>query len=112
MSDEKGQHDPQTAGADPAPQVNSLYTVPGYSALHPEIINQSTKEEDVILNWGGMKIVKLSPTTVTAIEAESMILLLRTQLRFPFQKSSCITTMAQLTGTSRITGVYSTPKFS
>ncbi|KAI9653050.1 MAG: hypothetical protein M1831_006257 [Alyxoria varia] len=62
------------------PQLNLLYEAPGFTNPKPENVRQSFNGEDPIFNWGGVKIMRISPKNVvkfgphvTVVEAKSML---------------------------------------
>ncbi|XHG03759.1 hypothetical protein AWENTII_007049 [Aspergillus wentii] len=61
-------------------QVNVHCLVPGFTIPFPDSVNKKVNASNTILNWGGVKIAKISPTVVvkfgshvTLSEAKSMI---------------------------------------
>lgn len=77
MSSTEGGTDRKVASG---PQMHTLYSVPDFSAPSPECVNKKSNAENVIFNWGGVKILKVSPgvvvkfgSHVTVNEARNMI---------------------------------------
>ncbi|OJJ31579.1 hypothetical protein ASPWEDRAFT_54700 [Aspergillus wentii DTO 134E9] len=61
-------------------QVNVHCLVPGFTIPFPDSVNKKVNASNTILNWGGVKIAKISPTVVvkfgshvTLSEAKSMM---------------------------------------
>lgn len=66
--------------ANVSPQINVVLSAPDFLAPDPDSVNDTATNENTIFNWGGVKIVKLSPGVVvkfdphvTATEAKSMV---------------------------------------
>lgn len=64
---------------DDAPQIDVVLSTPDFSILDPDAVKDAANDENIIFNWGGVKIVKLSPdmvvkygSHVTVVEAKSM----------------------------------------
>ncbi|KAE8151999.1 kinase-like protein [Aspergillus avenaceus] len=62
------------------PQVNILYSAPGFAVPYPDSINTTVNSSNTIFDWGGVKIAKISPEVVvkfgshvTVSEAKSMM---------------------------------------
>ncbi|GKZ22967.1 hypothetical protein AbraIFM66951_001488 [Aspergillus brasiliensis] len=71
---------PDALSGDSGPQVNLLYSAPGFAVPDPESINTMVNNSNTIFDWGGVKIAKISPEVavkfgshVTLGEAKSMM---------------------------------------
>jgi hypothetical protein len=63
-----------------SPRINIALSAPDFLVPGPDSVNDKTNDENTIFNWGGVKIVKLSPEVVvkfgphvTVTEAKSMV---------------------------------------
>ncbi|GCB24331.1 hypothetical protein AAWM_07216 [Aspergillus awamori] len=78
MSGAEQNHNAQSV--DCRPQVNILYSAPGFAVPYPDSINTTINSSNIIFDWGGVKIAKISPEVVvkfgshvTLSEAKSMM---------------------------------------
>ncbi|OJD15262.1 hypothetical protein AJ78_04484 [Emergomyces pasteurianus Ep9510] len=62
------------------PELNLIFSAATFSLPHPDSVNEKVKTGEVIFNWGGVKIARISPDVVvkfgphvTVTEAKSMI---------------------------------------
>ena len=62
------------------PQINTLYSTSDFSAPNPECVRGKVNTRNIIFNWGGVKIAKISPEVVvkfgshvTINEAKNMV---------------------------------------
>lgn len=63
-----------------APKLNMIFSAANFTCPPPDIVDERVKDGEVIFNWGGVKIARISPDVVvkfgphvTATEAKSMI---------------------------------------
>lgn len=77
----------------PEPQVNTVYSTSSFSAPHPGCVAESFNAENLIFNWGGVKILKISPEVVvkfgphvTINEAKNMIFVENNTSNIPVPK--------------------------
>ncbi|RAK82938.1 phosphotransferase enzyme family protein [Aspergillus costaricaensis CBS 115574] len=78
MSNTEEKQNVQSVGS--GPQVNILYSAPGFAVLDPDTIKTMANPSNTIFSWGGVQIVKISPEVavkfgshVTLHEAKSML---------------------------------------
>ncbi|GLA39264.1 hypothetical protein AnigIFM63309_006601 [Aspergillus niger] len=71
----------KTGSVDCGPQVEVQYSVPSFEAPYPERVKEMITPNNTILNWGGVKIAKISSEIVvklgphvTLTEAKNMSL--------------------------------------
>ncbi|GLB05511.1 hypothetical protein AtubIFM57258_000800 [Aspergillus tubingensis] len=62
MSNTEEKQNVQSVGS--GPQVNILYSAPGFAVLDPDTIKTMANPSNTIFSWGGVQIVKISPEVV------------------------------------------------
>ena len=75
------------------PQMNTLYSDPDFLAPDPECVNEKVNTGNVIFNWGGVKIAKISGEVVvkfgshvTISEAKNMVFVKKNTENVPVPK--------------------------
>lgn len=102
------------------PQMNTLYSDPDFLAPDPECVNEKVNTGNVIFNWGGVKIAKISSEVVvkfgshvTISEAKNMVFVKKKiQKMYLCQKFSPVTPTVQYTEIPTTMEVYTTRIFS
>ncbi|RDH32642.1 hypothetical protein BDQ94DRAFT_159829 [Aspergillus welwitschiae] len=85
----------KTGSVDCGPQVEVQYSVPSFEAPYPDLVKEMITPNNTILNWGGVKIAKISSEIVvklgphvTLTEAKNMVFVEENTRTVPVPKIS------------------------